>query len=139
MPATPAKVSETAPIRSPYLTLVLAWLVPGLGHYLLGRKGRALIIFCTVVLTFVVGLLMRGPMFEPTSAGDVLSRVIQAAGFVGDLAVGLFYFIAIWFGYWPPDRASHLADYGSKFLVAAGLLNILALVDVYEINSRQKE
>ena len=82
---------------------------------------------------------MRGPMFQPTATGDVLSRLIQSAGFVGDLAAGLIYFVAVWFGYWPPDQPTHTADYGSKFLVAAGLLNILAMVDVYEIATRQKE
>jgi hypothetical protein len=78
-------------------------------------------------------------MFEPTATGDVLSRLIQAAGFVGDLASGLFYFIAVGLGYWPPDQPTHMSDYGSKFLVAAGILNVLAMVDAYEIATRQKE
>jgi hypothetical protein len=114
-------------------------LIPGGGHFLLGRKGRAAIIFACVVISFVVGALMRGPMFQPTATGDVLSRLIQSAGFVGDLASGLLYFVTVGFGYWPPDRATHLADYGSKFLVAAGLLNVLAMVDAYEIATRQKD
>ena len=84
-------------------------------------------------------MLMRGPMFQPTSVGDVLSRLIQSAGFIGDMAAGLIYFIAVALGYWPPDQATHISDYGSKFLVAAGLLNILAMVDAYEIATRQKE
>jgi hypothetical protein len=44
-----------------------------------------------------------------------------------------------WLGYFPPDLAGHNPDYGSKLIVAAGLLNILAMVDAYEINSRQKD
>jgi hypothetical protein len=92
-----------------------------------------------VMISFTVGALMRGPMFQPTANGDVLSRLIQSAGFIGDIASGLVYFIAVWLGYWPPDQATHLADYGSKFLVAAGLLNILAMVDAYEIATHQKD
>ncbi len=136
--AADAPASE-APIRSPWLTVIAAWLVPGAGHFLLGRKGRAAIVFCTVLISFVVGILMRGPMFQPSGGGDVLTRLIEAAGFVGDLAAGGAYFLAIALGYGPPDQASHTADYGSKFLVAAGLLNILAMVDAYEIATREKE
>ncbi len=139
MPASSTPVVRPAPLRSPWLVVASAWLIPGSGHFLLGRKGRAAIIFCIVLVAFTVGALMRGPMFQPTATGDVLSRLIQAAGFIGDLASGLVYFILVGAGYWPPDRATHMADYGSKFLVTAGLLNILAMVDAYEIATRQKE
>lgn len=137
-PSAPA-VAQLAPVRSPWLVVAAGWLVPGAGHFLLNRKGRAAIIFAVVVVAFVVGAFMRGPMFQPTANGDVLSRLIQTAGFVGDLASGLLYLISVGLGYWPPDQATHLADYGSKFLVAAGLLNVLAMVDAYEIATRQKE
>jgi hypothetical protein len=139
MPAIPNAASGAAPLRPPYVTVGLAWLVPGAGHFYLGKRGRAVIIFATVLLTFLIGLLMRGPLFTPGGSGDILSRLIQSGGFVGDLASGLFYFLAVWLGYGPPDTASHAADYGSKFLVAAGLLNILAIVDAYEIATRQKD
>ena|SRR5579884_176100 len=139
MPASSASALEEKPLRSPWLTLILAWLVPGGGHFILGRKGRALIIFACVAVSFAIGSLMRGPMFQPTTTGDVLSRLIQTAGFIGDMAAGLFYFIAVGLGYWPPDEPTHAADYGSKFLVAAGIINILAMVDAYEIATRQKD
>ena len=82
---------------------------------------------------------MRGPFFQLSSNGDVLSRLIQYGGFLGDLATGLFYFLAVWLGYAPPEQAGHTPEYGSKFIVAAGLLNILAMVDAYEIATRQKD
>src|SRR5690348_3823712 len=129
MPAIPASASQSTPTRSPVWTTVLSWLVPGSGHFLLGRKKRGAIVFATVVLTFLLGVLMGGPMFHPGSNGDVLSRVIEWGGFFGDLASGLLYFVAVWAGYNPPDQAGHNPDYGSKFIVAAGLLNILAMVD----------
>ncbi len=139
MPATNAAQSVPAPVRSPILTCVVAWLLPGSGHLLLGRKGRAAIVFITIAVCYLIGILMHGPFFEPTSGGDLLSRLIQYGGFLGDLANGLFYFATSWFGYGPPPSAGHNADYGSKFLVCAGLLNILAIVDAYEIATRQKE
>ncbi len=139
MPALSTPAPQAAPLRSPWLTVILAWLVPGAGHFLLGRKGRAAIIFAVVTLAFVVGLLMRGPMFQISGVGDVLTRLIEAAGFVGDLAAGAIYFIAVGLGYWPADQPTHTSDYGAKFLVAAGLLNVLAMVDAYEIATRQKD
>ena len=117
----------------------MAWLVPGGGHLFLQRKGRAAIVFATVTICFVIGVMMSGPFFSPSGAGDMLSRVIQYGGFVADLATGLLYFITAWSGYAPPITAGHNADYGSKFMVCAGLLNILAMVDAYEIATRQKE
>ena len=138
MSALSVSENKETPLRSPWLTVFLAWLIPGSGHFLLGRKHRAIIIFATVLIAFLVGVLMNGTMFQPTANGDVLTRLIEGAGFVGDVAAGLVYFIAVGAGYWPPDQASHTADYGSKFLVVAGLLNILAMVDAYEIATRQK-
>jgi hypothetical protein len=117
----------------------LAWFVPGAGHFLLGRKGRAAIVFATVLVTFLVGVAMRGPLFHPIDSGDVLSRLIQFGGYLGDMASGVFYFAAAFMGYGPPDVAGYAPDYGSKFIVAAGLLNILAIVDAYEICTRQKD
>ncbi len=139
MPATSTSAGTSAPARSPWAAVALAWIIPGSGHFLLGRRGRAAIVFATVLIPFILGLLMRGPMFQPTSTGDVLSRAIQWGGMLADLATGLPYFLAVWFGYAPPDVATHTCDYGSKLLVAAGLLNILAVVDAYEIATGQKD
>ena len=104
-----------------------------------GRRIRGVIVFVTVCLCFVTGLLMQGPMFEYGGGGDVLSNLIRWGGWIGDHAAGLLYFGAVWAGYAAPDAAGHTADYGSKFLVAAGLLNVLAMVDAYEIATRQKD
>lgn len=139
MPSTSASLDTAAPIRPPLLVALVGWLIPGGGHFLLGRRGRGAIVFATVLAAFLIGMLLRGPMFHPSSTGDLLSRLIQAGGFVGDLAAGLPYFLSVWLGYGPPDLAGHDPDYGSKFLVAAGLLNILGMVDAYEIATRQKD
>jgi len=139
MPAASASANAEQPVRPPYIVTLLAWLVPGAGHFLLGRRGRGAIIFATVLIAFLLGVFMHGPLFQFGATGDVLSRLIQYGGFLGDLASGLLYFIAVWLGYGPPDQAGHTFDYGSKFLVCAGLLNILAMVDAYEIATRQKD
>jgi hypothetical protein len=86
---------------------------------------------------FIFGLLMRGAMFEPQS-GDLLTIIIYYGRYLGNLASGIFYILAAALGYNQPDVAGHVHDYGTKFLVAAGLLNVLAMVDAYEIATGKK-
>ena len=139
MPALSATGKSSAPALSPILVVLVGWLIPGSGHFLLGRRNRAAIVFAAVVIAFVIGVLMRGPMFQVSSTGDLLSRLIQYGGFIADMATGLLYFVSVWLGYAPPDQAGHTPDYGSKFIVAAGLLNILGVIDAYEIATGQKD
>lgn len=87
---------------------------------------------------FLLGILMRGAFFQPQS-GDLLTMLIYYGGFLAHLASGALYFIAVALGYSQPDVAGHVHDYGAKFLVGAGLLNILAMVDVWEIATGQKD
>jgi hypothetical protein len=116
----------------------LGWLLPGGGHFLLKRSGRGALLMVSVILMFLLGLMMRGAMFQPQT-GDILTTIIYCGGFLGDLASGLLYLLASWLGYSQPDVAGHVHDYGTKFLVAAGLLNILAMVDAYEIATGKKD
>ena len=123
--------------RSWIPVVALAWLVPGGGHFLLKRHGRGGLLLFSVASMFLLGLMMRGPMFHP-QGGDLLTVIIYYGGFLGDLASGLLYLLSVWLGYNQPDVAGHVHDYGAKFLVAAGLLNILAMVDAWEIATGKK-
>ena len=125
-------VAEWAP------ALALSWLVPGGGHLLLKRTGRGLLLMAAITLMFVCGLMMRGYMFQPQT-GDLLTTLINVGGFVGDVAGGLLYLLTVWLGYNQQDVAGHVHDYGTKFLVVAGLLNILAMVDAFEIAAGRKD
>jgi hypothetical protein len=81
---------------------------------------------------------MRGACFEPQT-GDLLTTLIYTGGNFANKMVGLPYFLATWLGYNQPDVAGHVHDYGTKFLAGAGLLNVLALVDAYEIATGKKD
>jgi hypothetical protein len=118
--------------------VALAWIIPGGGHFLLKRPGRGGLIAASVVAMFLLGLMMRGALFQP-QGGDLLTTVIYYGGFVGDLMSGALYFLTVWLGYAQPDVAGHVHDYGTKFLVAAGLLNVLAMVDTFEIATGKKD
>jgi hypothetical protein len=117
--------------------VALGWLVPGGGHLLLKRYGRAALLGACITLMFLAGLAMRGAMFQPQT-GDLLTTLIHVGGFVGDIATGILYLLTVWLGYTQPDVAGHVHDYGTKFLVSAGLLNILAMVDAFEIAAGRK-
>jgi hypothetical protein len=118
--------------------VALAWLIPGGGHFLLKRPGRGALLAASVAIMFLAGLLMRGALFEPMT-GDLLTIVIYCGGFVGNLLSGILYLCTILFGYSQPDIPGQVHDYGTKFLVAAGLLNLLAMVDAFEIATRKRD
>lgn len=117
--------------------VAVGWLIPGGGHFLLKRRGRAALLSVSIICMFAAGLLMRGAMFQPQT-GDLLTILINCGGFLGDLAAGIPYLLATLLGYSQPDVAGHVHDYGTKFLVTAGLLNVLAMVDAYEIAAGRK-
>ena len=128
----------TAPLGVWAPAVGLAWLIPGGGHLLLKRTGRGVLLMLAITGMFLCGLMMRGAMFQPQS-GDILTTLINTGGFIGDVASGILYLLSSWLGYAQPDVAGHVHDYGTKFLVTAGLLNILAMVDTFEIASGRKD
>lgn len=127
----------SVPISAWLPAVALSWIIPGGGHFLLKQYGRGAILMGTVLLTFLLGLLMRGAFFEPQS-GDLLTTLIYWGGYFADMCSGIFYFLAVWMGYTQPDVAGHVHDYGTKFLVGAGLMNVLAMVDAFEIATKKK-
>ena len=130
--------TAAAPVGKWAPAVLAAWLIPGGGHFLLKKRERGVALAISVILMFVLGLMMRGAMFRPES-GDLLTTVIYYGGFIGDLLSGVLYFLAVWLGYNQPDMAGHVHDYGTKFLVGAGLLNLLAMVDAFEIATGKKD
>jgi hypothetical protein len=137
-----AKEKEQKPPMAPVTAwapaVALGWLVPGGGHFLLKRHGRGALLCVSVTAMFLCGLMMQGAMFQPQS-GDLLTTLINTGGFIGDVCSGILYLLSVAFGYNQPDMAGHVHDYGTKFLVTAGLLNVLAMVDAYEIASGRKD
>src|SRR5262245_17986136 len=118
--------------------VVIGWLIPGGGHFLLKRTGRGALLLASVTGMFLCGLMMQGAMFQPQT-GDLLTTLINTGGFIGDVCSGILYLLTAAFGYNQPDVAGHVHDYGTKFLVTAGLLNILAMVDAFEIAIGRKD
>jgi hypothetical protein len=106
---------------------VAGWFLPGLGHAILRMWGRALACFFTVGALVLVGVGLRGNVF--TSDG---SDAFGLLGYVADLGTGSFYFAAKALEPFGSDVAHAGGDYGTRFLAAAGVLNLLAALHAYE-------
>ncbi len=140
MSAAQSKQKEPMPPVGVWAPAVaLGWLVPGGGHFLQKRYGRAALLFVSVAAMYFFGLMMRGTLYQPTHGPDWLTTLIYYGGFVGDVCSGIFYLLSVWLGYAQPEVAGAVNDYGTKFLVTAGLLNILAMVDAFEIAAGRKD
>ena len=129
---------KSVPLMQWVAPVLVGWLIPGAGHIYQGRKQRGLLLGASTLICFLFGLMMRGAFFEPQT-GDLLTTLIYTGGNFANKMVGLPYFLATWLGYNQPDVAGHVHDYGTKFLAGAGLLNVLALVDAYEIATGKKD
>jgi hypothetical protein len=117
----------------PALVLLVAWLVPGAGHLLLGKWVRGLLLFASILGMYLIGLGLQGKIYTPNT-GDILDIL----GFIGQLGMGLLYFIARWFGLGATSMVNTLSDYGTKFLVVGGLLNLISAVDAHSLANGRK-
>lgn len=112
---------------------VAAWLIPGCGHLMLGRKWRALTLFSSILAMFLLGIAMQGEFFNFHSGS-----YLQSLGFLGEMCVGVAMPAALFFGYSGGDPYFVSSDYGTAFLVAAGMLNVLTVLDAYDIVQGRK-
>ncbi len=106
----------------------VGWLIPGAGHLIQKRWIRGLLLMASIVAMFVLGILMEGRVYRPNS-GDILDIL----GFVGDVGAGGLYVVSRALD-WGQGAISHAtADYGTKYIIVAGLLNFISVADAYHI------
>jgi hypothetical protein len=115
-----------------YLPLIAGWLIPGAGHFLLGKWIRGTLIAVSIIAMFAIGLAMQGKLY--TSTQDILDILCVA----GDLGNGILYFLGRAAGWGGVPVQTTVADYGSKFIVVAGLLNVIAAVDAHNLRTGRK-
>jgi hypothetical protein len=129
----PGPLAGKAGSSLPALALLLGWLVPGAGHLLLGKWVRGLLLFVSVLGMFLIGVGLQGKIYAPNT-GDILDML----GFAGQLGMGLLYAVARIFSLGAPTVSDALGDYGTKFLIVAGLLNVIAAVDAHSLANGRK-
>ena len=113
---------------------IAGWVVPGLGHVFAGRWKRGVVYFLAVAALAMTGFLQRGFVFSPHFA-----NAFGLLGFLADLGAGVFYFAAKLFEFGGPDIARAAGDYGTRFIAAAGVLNVLVALDAYAIAVGEKD
>ena len=113
---------------------VLAWLIPGAGHLIQRKWIRGFLLMLSVGSMFVLGLAMNGKVYQPNT-GDLLDML----GFVGDLGAGGLYLLSRAADWGINPIAVAVADYGTKYIVVSGLLNVMALIDAYHIAIGKKQ
>jgi hypothetical protein len=106
----------------------IGWLIPGAGHLIQKRWIRGLLIMASITTMFTLGLMMQGRVYRP-NGGDILDIL----GFVGDVGAGGLYIVTRVQDWGHGAIAHATADYGTKFLIVAGLLNFICAADAYHI------
>ena len=135
-----AEADEPTP-SSAWLIGAAAWFIPGLGHALLKRWWRALLMGGAVWLCFFIGLNMGGHMFD-LNAAEGSSQLLQVPPMIANLGTGALYIISWVLGYGfaddPAQAARATYEYGNTFLLIAGLLNYLTMLDAFDIAAGRK-
>jgi len=127
--AQPESVSMMA-----VLAPAIGWLIPGAGHIIQKRWIRGALLFISIVTLFLLGLAMQGRIYH-ANGGDILDML----GFVGDLGAGALYILTLANDWGQGAIAFATADYGTKFMIVAGLLNFIAVADAYHIAIGKKQ
>jgi hypothetical protein len=128
-----AQVAGKPTTIAPVIVLLAGWMVPGLGHLLLKKWIRASLIFVSILSMFFIGLALKGKVYSPNTA-----ELLDMLNFVGDLGTGLLYVLARLFDLGQATVQVAIADYGTKFIVVAGLLNIISAVDAHSLATGRK-
>src|SRR5499425_3874265 len=130
--------AKVAPAETISLMSVVApamgWLIPGAGHMIQKRWIRGMLLFVSIVTLFLLGLAMQGRIYK-ANGGDILDML----GFVGDVGAGALYILTLANDWGQGAIAFATADYGTKFIIVAGLLNFIAIADAYHIAIGKKQ
>lgn len=128
------EAAKTAfPLRA-LLLATIAWLLPASGHLLLGKRFRAFGFVVVLLVAFGLGLQLHGNLYRPT-AGQPLSYLAT----LGAMGIGAPYFVARYGADYQGRPEAQGFEYGTIFLLSAGLMNLLLVLDVWDIARGRRE
>jgi hypothetical protein len=111
----------------------MSWLVPGAGHLLLGRRQKGLIFLVALPLMFAIGLWLDGRLFP-----FQFSEPLVGLAAVANIGMGVPYFVASALGMGAGVVTEASYEYANAFLIVAGLLNMLVVIDAYDVRLGRK-
>lgn len=130
--------SSVAPVRGaaslhPVALALVGWAVPGAAHWLLGKRDKAIVFFVAIVTLFVAGLWLEGRIFpfEPAQPLVALAALANAG-------VGVPYLLAWAAGLGSGTVVAQTYEYANTYLIVAGLLNALVVLDAYDVQIGRK-
>jgi hypothetical protein len=121
---------------NPWLVGLLAWLIPGLGHLIQGRVLRGVVSALTILVMFALGVSIGGHIYGLSETGEgLLSSLFGLC----DMGSGILYLLAKFAGLAVNERPEQVtSEYGSVFLMVAGLLNLILALDALDIRVGRK-
>jgi len=122
--AAPAAALSTMAVLAP----AIGWLIPGAGHMIQKRWIRGLLLFVSIVTLFLLGMGMQGRIYK-ANGGDILDML----GFVGNVGAGALYLLSLAMDWGQGAIAFATADFGTKFMIVAGLRSFSAVAEAYHI------
>lgn len=137
-PGSPStSTSQAAPLAAvgnPVVAMFLAWVIPGLGHVYLKRRIRGLLFLLLVIVCVVTGYALQGNLYRvlPNQPLSILATL-------GSMGMGLPYFFLRYFLHYEGDVVGAGYEYGTAFLLTAGLMNLLLIMDAWDIARGKKE
>ena len=111
----------------------LAWLIPGAGHFLIGRRQKGFVFLIALPLMFGIGLWLQGRLF-PLELSDPLVFL----GAIANRGIGAPYFLAKAMDAGLGTVTAVSYEYGNTFLMTSGLLNFLVILDAYDVAMGRK-
>jgi hypothetical protein len=132
--STASKPATTSVSILSVIAPAIGWLIPGAGHLIQKKWIRGFLLMASVFILFILGLLMQGHVYKP-NGGDILDIL----GFIGDLGAGGLYIVSLAKDLGQGAIAHASADYGTKFMFVAGLLNFISVADAYHISIGKKQ
>ncbi|MGE0041575.1 MAG: DUF6677 family protein [Vicinamibacterales bacterium] len=123
-----ASAADRSTAANPVLVCAAAWFVPGAGHLLQGRRQKGLIFLVAIPLMFAFGLWLEGRLFPY----EIAQPLVLLAAFA-NLGNGLPYLVASAAGLGPGVVTAASYEYGNAFLIVSGLLNMLVVLDAYDV------
>lgn len=121
-------VSSPAVPLPPLALCAAGWFVPGAAHILLGRRDKGLIFLVVLVVFFAAGLWLDGRIF-PIDMSEPLVGLAALA----NLGIGFPYFVAWALGLGTGTVTAQSYEYANTYLIVAGLLNALVVLDAWDI------
>lgn len=125
--------SGAVALPTPYWILLVSWLVPGAGHWWLGRKRRALAFAALIAAALVVGCLLHGNLHRV-----IPNQPLTVLATLGSMGMGAPYFVLRYFLGYQGDLVATGFEYGSAFILTAGLMNLLLILDAWDLARGRK-